>query len=152
LPWAASPSPPHDAALDQRIDRLEAAATGGRQQLEKRVTALEAKPAPPLPPDLGELRQQIARVGQRLDGIDQALRAQPTVDATDVALALALMQIRDAVELGRPFAASYDGFAALARTRPDIAAAAATLAAPAQSGVATRAVLARRLREMAGAI
>ena len=50
---------------------------------------------------------------------------------------------------GRPFAAEYDAFAALAHDRPNIAAAAAPLAAHAQHGVATREDLRKKLAALA---
>jgi hypothetical protein len=65
---------------------------------------------------------------------------------------MGLLQIRDAVQAGRPFAAEYEAFAALARSRPEIAEAAAPLAEPAKTGVASPAVLAKRLHELAGNI
>ena len=144
LPWAAPP----DAALEQRLlvaaerqrKQDEAASAAARQALDKRVAALEAKPATP-PPEFGELRQQVAKLATtaaelatRVDAVDRAVHAQPAVETTDMALALALLQIRDAIELGRPFEPAYDSLAALARARPEIAAAAAPLAGPAKSG------------------
>lgn len=176
---------------------------GAIAQLEQRVGALETKPAPQapsLPPDLGDVRQQIAKeaaatadlaaridrlekaaqappasdAGVRIAALDRALRAQEAAaeelaakvaaldragqsraarDTTDIGLALALLQVRNAVEAGRPFAAEYEALAALARgARPDIAATAAPLAEPAKTGVAGRPVLARRLHELARTI
>jgi hypothetical protein len=65
---------------------------------------------------------------------------------------LALLQIREAIDTGRPFAAEYDALAALAKARPNVASASAPLAEPAKSGVASRAVLIERLRGLGGAI
>jgi len=61
------------------------------------------------------------------------------------------LQIRDAIEAGRPFGAAYDALVALAQGRPEIAAAAAPLAEPATAGLPGRPVLASRLRELAAA-
>lgn len=91
-------------------------------------------------------------LGNRVAAIEKAARAQASVDATDMALVLALLQIRAAVEEGRPFTAENDAFASLARARPEIAAAAAPLAEAAKSGVASRAVLARQLGELTARI
>jgi hypothetical protein len=89
-----------------------------------------------------------ARVGKA----ERAGEARSAGEAAEVGLVLALLQIRGAVETGRPFSAEYDAFAALARSRPEMAAAAAPLAGPAKTGVAGRGALARRLRELAPAI
>jgi hypothetical protein len=93
-----------------------------------------------------------ADLATRVEAVEKAVRSQTAGDPTDIALVLALLQIRDAVEAGRPFAAAYEALVALARARPEIAAAAAPLAEPATAGLAGRPVLANRLRELAGAI
>jgi hypothetical protein len=187
LPWGEMP--PHDesritaltARLDQlealsgRLDRLDAArnqdqqASGATaatlQQLDRRIVALEARPAAPLG-DITELRQQSAKLGaaaadlttrtdalaSRVDALEKTIKAQASADATDTGLTLTLLQIRAALDTARPFPAEYDAFVALARTRPEISAAAAPLAGAAKAGVASRAVLIRRLGELAGAI
>ncbi len=177
LPWGMPAPVASDDGLAGRLDRLEAAraaearAAGAAvaaqaaalDRVAQRIAALEAKPAPPQPPDFGEIQRQLARLAAaaaelstRLDAVEKsaekAAQAPPANDPTDAALALTLLQIRTAIEAGRPFAAEYDAFATLARARPELAAAAASLAEPARTGVATRAVLARRLRELAGHI
>ena len=63
-------------------------------------------------------------------------------------LTLALLQVRDAVDTGRPFPAEYDALSSLAKARPEIAAAAAPLAAAAPTGAATQAELAQDLRAL----
>lgn len=125
------------------------------QQLSQRVAALEAKPAP-APPDLRPLEQQLGvldktttDLDQRVAALDKAAQQRPAADPKNIALALALLQIREAVETGRPFDAEYQALAALARDNKDITAAAVPLAAPAASGVASRAVLTDRLRQLA---
>ena len=90
----------------------------------------------------GDLTQSIA-------ALDKAAQAQPAADPKNTALALVLLQIRDAVEIGRPFEAEYQALVALAHEHPEITAAAAPLAGPAQSGVASRAALIERLRQLA---
>jgi hypothetical protein len=180
LPWApaleraeatpagpiAAPAPPQQVNQPQAPPQsppprspLEAAAADpALQQLDRRVGALEARPTAPAS-DIADIRREVARLAgsaadldARVAAIDKAQSAQAAVDATDMALVLALLQIRGALEVGRPFAAEYEALAALARTRPEVAAAAAPLAEPAKTGLATRAVLANRLREVAGAI
>lgn len=167
LPWgapngataAAKPQPAAAApSSDPAIAALRAQASqnaGALQQLGQRVAALETKP-PPAPPDLSAIEQQlgalsktIADLTQRVGALEKVAQAQPAGDPKNTALALVLLQIRDAVDLGRPFDAEYHALLALARDHPDIAAAAAPLAGPAESGVASRAVLAERLRALA---
>jgi len=146
------------AAAQQQSQQTTAAATAALQALDRRIAALEANPGT-VASDIAELRQQLARMAgivavltTRIDAIDKTARSEATSDPTDIALVLTLLQIHDAVEEGRPFTAAYETLAALARTRPEIAAAATPLAEPAATGVAARAVLANRLRELAGAI
>jgi hypothetical protein len=171
LPWSAAPVR-NDAELEPRIDRVEAAVEQSRRQsqqaeaaanaalqgLDRRVAALEASSAAPAS-DVAEMRRQVAQLGAttadlttRVAAIDKTVHSEAAGDPTDIALVLALLEIRDAVEVGRPFAAAYETLAALAHARPEIAAAAAPLAEPATTGVAARPVLADRLRELAGAI
>jgi hypothetical protein len=178
LSWAPAPAPAagrSEPTPDPRIDRLEAAQQQGQQRrqqdeatanaalqtLDRRVGALEAKPSLPVS-DVAELRQQVTKLSTtaadlaaRVAAIDQAVHAQAVqaaVDTTDTAMVLVLLQIRGAVAAGRPFAAEYEALLGLARARPEVMAAAAALAEPAKTGVAGRAVLAGRLRELAGAI
>jgi len=167
LPWTAGEPPP-----DARTTRAEApqqprepqrqpagaAASPALRELDQRVAALEAKPAAP-PGDLAEIRQEVAKLAAsaadqatRIDAVDKDIHSQAASNPTDIALVLALLQIRDAIEVGRPFAAAYDTLVALAQSRPEIAAAAAPLARPATAGLAGRPVLANRLRELAPAI
>jgi len=168
LPWGAPPAAPQPQAQPQSAAadpglaaaRTQASqAVAAVQQLTQRVAALEAKPAPPLPPpppDLSPIEQQIgaltqttAGLSQSVAALDKAALAQPAIDPKNTAMALLLLQIRDAVDIGRPFGAEYQALVALARDHPDIAAAAEPLAGPAASGVASRAALAERLRELA---
>jgi hypothetical protein len=149
------------------------------QQLDRRIAAVEGKPAP-TPADLAELRQQMksletrpaasaselgdirqqlekvatasADLNRRAAALERTEQAQNAADPTDAALLLTILQMREAVGVARPFVAEYDAFAAVARARPDLAAAGAPLAEPAKSGVAGRAVLAQRLHALAGAI
>jgi hypothetical protein len=154
--------------LEPRIAALEATREKTQQnaneagsklnQLDKRIAALEAKPEASSK-ELTELRQQVEKLSAagtdlaaKVAALEKPALAKSTTDQTDTGLLLALLQIRDAVETGRPFAAEYDALTALARNRPEIAEAAAPLADPAKTGVASRAVLAKRLHELAGLI
>ena len=154
-------SPNELAELRQQLQALEnrpAAAAGDIAELRQQVKALEAKPAA-APPELTEIRQQVqqltatnADLGKRVATLEKGEQAQSAADPTDTTLLFAVLQIREAIETARPFAAEYDALAALAKARPDIAAAAAPLAEAAKSGVASRAVLIERLRALGGAI
>jgi hypothetical protein len=143
LPRAAPNEPPPA--------RAEPPANAALQGLDRRVAALEARPATSAS-DLAEIRQELARLAGRIEAIDKDAHRQTAGDPTDIAFVLALLQIRDAIEAGRPFAAAYETLVALAQARPEIAAAAAPLAEPAIAGLPGRAVLANRLRELADAI
>lgn len=166
LPWGeAKPAPQRSdpvAALAARVDRLEAAQSGEKQaiaaagngdkamlaQLDQRLHALETKPPPP-PPDLSGIQQQLAALSGRIDTLDKTVKAQQAADPTDAALALVALQIGDAVRAARPFAAQYQTLAALAKNRPEIAAAAAPLEETAATGVAGLVVLTRELHTLA---
>ena len=122
--------------------------------LAQRVAALETKPLPPAP-DLEPIEQQLGALARTTADLSQNVAAlqkaeqQQATDPKNTALALVLLQIRDAVDTERPFAAEYQALVVLARDHPEIATAAAPLAGPAQAGVASRAVLTQRLRELA---
>jgi hypothetical protein len=201
LPWA-----PPSARIDRieqalaQIRHDEATEETARQQLDRRVAALAAKPAP-ASGDLADPRQQVAKLSssnadlasqvtalseaarsrqtaaaaaaERIASIEKALQAQAKAGAeltarvetlektvqhaaasgsSDTAITLALLQLRDALAAGRPFAAEYGALTAAARDRPPIADAAAPLAALAKTGVARRADLAARLHRLAPAI
>ena len=167
LPWNAGAGR-DDAALAGRIERLanaqldarrqgeQAAATvdAAVQRLDRRIGALEARPTTPVA-DIAEIRELQARLSTamadlttRVAALDKAVHTGAAAEATDTALVLVLLQIRDAVAAGRPFEAEYQAFVALAGARPEIAAAAAPLTEPAKTGVASRAVLEKGLREL----
>jgi len=150
LPWATRNEP----APDANTTRVEAPPNAALQGLERRVAVLEAKPAAP-PSDLAEIRQEVAKLAGSVADLAarvEAVRSQTVGDPTDIALVLALLQIRYAVEAGRPFAAAYEALVALVQARPEIAAATAPLAEPATAGLPGRPVLANRLRELSDAI
>jgi uroporphyrinogen-III synthase len=153
------------ASNAQRLDRLEAAvgelsasvaaAQSALQRLAQRRDAADAQSAAAVE-EVQKTRQQFARLdklaadlGDRVGRLEARLQGELGAGRTDAALLLALLQLREAVETGRPFAAEYDGFAALARGQPDLAAAAGPLAAAAHGGVASRAALRLGLAELA---
>lgn len=148
-----------DAAALQQLNRRVAALESrpapdlsSLQQLQQRVAALEARPAPDLSAvqqHLGALDKTTNDLADKLAALAKAEQQQSAADPKIVALALTLLQIRDAVATGRPFDAEYRALIALAHDHPDIASAAAPLADPAQSGVASRAALIERLRQLA---
>lgn len=138
--------------LNQRIAALEARPASDVSSLQQRVASLEARPAP----DLSAVQQHLAALdkstgdlGDKLTALAKAEQQQSAADPKLTALALTLLQIRDAVAIGRPFDAEYRALVTLAHDHPDIASAAAPLADPAESGVASRAALIERLRQLA---
>jgi hypothetical protein len=161
--------------LAQRVDRLEAAGGGDRQletaitaakttlqQLDERVAEIEAQSAARKASDAADLpkiQQELARLGTmtgdlagRVGTLEHDQQSQKTSEPrTDAILALLLAQMREAVEQARPFAAEYNAFTTLAHDQ-DLAAAARPLAEAARNGVASRAVLTQRLRELAGRV
>lgn len=167
LPWGgavptakptASAPPPAAAAPDPAIAAMLAQAAQNAaavQQLGQRIAALEAKPAP-APPDLSAIQQQLAtltkttaELGAGVAALQKAEQDKPALDPNNAALALVLLQIREAVEMARPFGPEYQALLLLARDRSEIAAAAQPLAAAAASGVASRTALSERLRQLA---
>ena len=127
------------ADLTTRLDRSE-------QTQQARLAGISAK-LDPLQQSLQTQQSAIAELGSRLQGLEKAARAR-TGDLTDTGLTLALLQIRDAVDAGRPFSAEYDALSSLAKARPEIAAAAAPLAAAAPTGAETHVKLAQELRAL----
>lgn len=172
-PQAAAPTPDpavatlkaqaaqNAAILQQLTQRIAALETRPAPQpsdlgpIEQRIAALEGRPTP-RSPDLGPIEQQLGALGKTTDdlrqsvaALEKAAQAQPATDPKNTALALVLLQIREAVDLGRPFGAEYQALLAIAGDRRELTAAAAPLAAPAENGVASRAVLTGRLRQLA---
>jgi hypothetical protein len=171
LPWGASAGR-SDTALTARIEALEAAQQQSRAQMQQddaalnvaiqragqRLVALEQRPATS-GVDIAELRGQIDKLKTAMDdltsrvaAVEHAAQTQTAHQASGAALALVLLQVRDAVELGRPFAAQYATLAELAQGSPELSEAVAALATPAKTGVATRTVLLRELHKLANAI
>lgn len=177
----APPSPDVDAinsaarALARRVDRLEAARStdqqteaavaatkAGLQQLEERLSAIEAQSASRAAGEAAQfenLRQELAQIGSvstdlanRLPAIERRVGATGGAVRTNAALLTGLLQMRDAVEAARPFAAEYEAFIALAHDQPDLIAAAQPLAGVARAGVTGNAVLSERLGQLSGRV
>jgi hypothetical protein len=161
-------------ALGRRVDQLEAARNVDRQggadvssikaelqQLEQQFGAIEAKSASRATgeaAEIGMVREELTRLGTVAAGLADRLAAleQPRVQSgtqqIDAILLVALLQIREAVDQGRPFVAELGAFTALAHDRPDLVAAAGPLAEVARDGVVGRLGLAKHLAEVAGRI
>ncbi|HZU87878.1 MAG TPA: mitofilin family membrane protein [Stellaceae bacterium] len=156
------------ADLDRRLKTVTAqgGATAGLaaqladfgRRLDRVAAQTAARPAVD-PAAVQELQHSVAGLDKRLGGLADriaALAARRTApippQGKEAALALSLLQMRERVDAAQPFAAPYDAFAALARDRPALLAAAAPLAPLAHGGVPSRAALARDLSHLAGAI
>ena len=153
-PIPAQPPAARDDALAARVAALEAGqaksnqTAAALQTLSQRIVTLETKPGldlTPLQNQMTSLAASVADLTKKVGTLDQASAAP----ADGTATALVLLQIGDAVQTGRPFDAEYQALTTLSRNHPDIAAAAAALAEPAKSGVASRAVLIVRLHQLA---
>jgi hypothetical protein len=153
-----------ESALPHRLDQLEAtvaATRAGLLQLEQRLGAAETQSTSRAVGETAELQkiqQELSRLGSvaadlanRLPALEQQMQSQSVAERTDAALAMVLLQIREAVDQARPFPAEYNALKALARD-PDLVAGAQPLAETAQSGVPSRAVLSKRLSELAGQV
>jgi len=156
--------------LTRRIDSLEAGGKTDRQlegdvatvraampQFDQRLAALETQSASLAASDTAaskDIQQQLQRldkIGADLTDRMTALERPPQNASdlrTDAMLALLLGQMRDAIEKARPFPGEFDAFVTLAGNS-DLAAVAQPLAEPARNGVASRAVLSRRLADLA---
>jgi hypothetical protein len=152
--------------LTRRIDSLEAAAKADRQlegdvaavragmpQFEQRLAAIETQSASATAA-LKDTQQQLSRLDKmdadfadRVTALDRQRQSTGDLRA-DAMLAMLLGQMREAVDKARPFPTEFDAFVTLARNS-DLASAAQPLAAPARDGVASRAVLFKRLADLA---
>jgi hypothetical protein len=169
LPWRPSPATPSggSAALAARfeaVDRRMATADDALTRVQSRVAALtqrleplEAAEGPhaagagavqQLRQDVDRLGTEIVRLGDRIGALEAKIAAQANAGSSEATLLVSLIELREAVAAGRPFVAEYQGFAALARGRPDLEAAVAPLAQSAASGIATTAELRHELSEI----
>ncbi|HUN45837.1 MAG TPA: uroporphyrinogen-III synthase [Stellaceae bacterium] len=149
----ATPSAPRDAqqaqqaqALGQLSDRLAI--------LEQRVASLDTSGTSASAEAVKSLQTAIQALEHRLDEQNQALgKLQQTQaqapDRTDAALLLAVDQLRRAIATSRPYEVELASATALARERPEAAAALRPLEAHAGKGLPSLAVLAERLEQLA---
>jgi uroporphyrinogen-III synthase len=151
------------AAPDLSADRLAALATAqealegriaAQEALEGRIAALEAPSS-----ELEALEQRLEqrfeqRLEQRLEQRIGALASQSGLSSASgqVALMLALEQLREALALSGPFADALDLLDDALGDDPETTALLAPLRAQAASGVASRAALARDFAEVARAV
>ena len=154
-------------ALTRRVDQLEAAGKpdlgpirADVQQLEQQLAAIETQSASRMASDTAaskDMKQELSRLGKvdsdladRVAALEREAQSQNNAELrADGMSALLLGQMREAIEQARPFPTEFDAFVRLARGS-DLAAAAQPLAEPARKGVASRAVLAKGLAELAG--
>jgi hypothetical protein len=135
------------------------AASAAVEGLGKSLAALESKWAEKaaeehvaiqrIKRDLRRLNAVTASLADRVPQLAAKLRARRRAQQSEAGLFLALLDMREAVDAGRPFREAYEGFLARVRKRPQVADAAAPLAAAAREGVPTLAALAQRLSRLA---
>jgi hypothetical protein len=177
----ASPSADSDtinsalSVLARRVDHLEAAASADHQtegavaaaraemqQLEQRLAGIETQSASRMASQAAAVQnteQEFSRLGKaeadladRVAALEREAQVQAVGELRAAGmLALLLGEMREAIEQARPFPTEFNAFVRLARDT-DLAAAAEPLAEPARNGAASRAVLAKRLGELAGQV
>jgi hypothetical protein len=134
-----------EAALGERLSRLEAAArSGGGPDPADIARALQKTQQ-----EVDRLGRQIADLGERVAAVETRKAAEAATGRTDLLLTVSLLRLREAVAAGRPYAAEYERFRALVQSDHDLAVAAAPLAAAAAGGIASRAALGRELTALA---
>jgi hypothetical protein len=138
------------ATLIRRIDQLEERLAAAEGQSSARA-ASEAAGLEKINGELARLGNATADLAKRLPELEQQTKSQSSAERAGAALALIILRIREAVDRGHPFAAEYSTLQALARDT-DLSSEAEPLADAAQSGVASRALLSRRLAELAGLV
>src|SRR5215472_6973234 len=125
-----------EAALAHRIDQLEqrlaAAETQSASRAASEATALE-------------------KINGELSGLEQQVKSRSGAEQADAELAMLLLRIHEAVDQARPFPAEYSALKALAHAT-DLTTQVEPLSEAAQNGVASRAVLSKRLAELAGQV
>ncbi|MGO8920392.1 MAG: COG4223 family protein [Stellaceae bacterium] len=154
------------AALEQRLagieQRIAGAASAGTQQeqaaalrhLADRLAALEQRAPDGADPtqltaladSAGKLAAGLAELGARIDALE-AHGAETTGSRDDAALLLALGQLRNALESGRPFAAELATVRTLTQSRPELREAVDALSGAAATGVASLGALTQRFTQ-----
>jgi hypothetical protein len=150
-------------AEDRRLDSAVAAEKDGLQQIEQRLAKLEGQSASLKADDAAaaqNTQQEFSRLSasgadlaKRLASLETAAQSNNVSVSelqSDAMLALLVAQMREAINQARPFPTEYDAYTKLAHN-PELAAAGKPLAEAARDGVASRAVLAKRLAELSRA-
>jgi hypothetical protein len=137
---------------------LKSGVAGLGRRVEEIAARMKARPAVD-PAAVRKLQQQLAALGRRtgdlanrVASLETRAAAPARAEGKEAALLVALLQMRERLDAGQPFAAPYAAFLALAQGRPKLLAVAQPLAALARDGVASRAALARDLAHLAGPI
>lgn len=131
--------------LGERLDRVERRVDSAAAAMREGETAALS----PLRTQLQQLDAATREMAARLDRAEQRLAALAADESAsgaraDRVLLIALDQLRAAVATSRPFAAELEAVQALAKDRPELAAALAPLKDAAAAGYPGTAVLARR--------
>ncbi|MDA0676308.1 MAG: mitofilin family membrane protein, partial [Proteobacteria bacterium] len=136
------------SAVLQRLSELEKSG-GELSEVRKRVDALQAAGG-----DARTMTKTLSVIEGRLAELEQARVAagvtSTTTDAKARALVLAVAQLRDTVRRGAGFAADLETLSDLAAGDTDVAAASATLARHAKTGIPTLAMLREQFDGLAG--
>jgi hypothetical protein len=148
-PPPSNPSGPPAAAAVEQLNRklagLESKMAEERAAGHARATKIEG--------ELKRLDAVTASLADRVPQLAAKLEARQHMEAGEAALFLGLLEMREAVDAGRPFREAYAGFVARLRDRPTlgldpkIVAAAQALAPAAREGVPSLAALAQSLSE-----
>ena len=101
--------------------------------------------------ELSQLGSVVADLANRLPAIARQAQSQNASERKEAMETLLVMQMRQAVEQARPFETEYNAFQALGND-PELASALEPLAGAARNGVASRAVLGKRLTDLGGQI
>jgi hypothetical protein len=144
-PRAPAPPPAAVAELSQKLAGLESKWAEQAAAERAEITKLEG--------ELRRLDAVTASLADRVPQLAKQLQARQDTQASEAALFLGLLEMREAIDAGRPFAEAYAGFVARLRDRPAlgldprIIAAAQALAPAAREGVPSLAALAQGLSE-----
>jgi hypothetical protein len=152
------------AALEDDVGELrqgqQAAATkSALAQQSQRFDAAEAQSAARVATqaaEIAKMQQELAQrstlgaeLATRIDTLEHQLQAQNDTQRREAVRLLALLQMREALETGRPFAAEYATFTRLVENDPELLGAALPLADGARNGIASPAELHQRVAALA---
>lgn len=139
--------PTTDPAVQQALQGLQQSQQGVQQAQQGTQQALQG-----LQNDMRRIAVAQTELSDRVSRMEAQASQQVNAGRTDQALLLAVGQLRDAVSGSRPYAAELGAVQALGRDRPNVQAAAQPLAARAQTGVPSLAVLRQRFNDTAKAV